>query len=109
MQGSTEKLSKQKEDKEEAKDQQDSGEQERAETDSFQNGVDATKENTPKKIEKRQSFGGFFKGLVRYLSSFSFFSNPSITGCRGISQKFASPGVGGRCFTPIMDLLLSSG
>ncbi|KAJ6665703.1 hypothetical protein lerEdw1_002073 [Lerista edwardsae] len=62
-QSSTEKLNKPKGSKEEAKDQQDSGEQERAETDSLQNGGDATKENTPKKTEKRQPFGGFFKGL----------------------------------------------
>lgn len=62
-QSSTEKLNKPKGDKEEVKDQQDSGEQERAETDSLQNGGDATKENTPKKTEKRQPFGGFFKGL----------------------------------------------
>ncbi|XP_077785424.1 breast carcinoma-amplified sequence 1 isoform X3 [Podarcis muralis] len=49
--------------KQEAKDQPDSTEQQRAETDSLQNGGEAAKENTVKRIEKRQSFGGFFKGL----------------------------------------------
>ncbi|XP_034979065.2 breast carcinoma-amplified sequence 1 isoform X1 [Zootoca vivipara] len=49
--------------KQEAKDQPDSTEQQTAETDSLQNGGEAAKENTPKRIEKRQSFGGFFKGL----------------------------------------------
>ncbi|XP_053250262.1 breast carcinoma-amplified sequence 1 isoform X1 [Podarcis raffonei] len=49
--------------KQEAKDQPDSTEQQTAETDSLQNGGEAAKENTVKRIEKRQSFGGFFKGL----------------------------------------------
>ncbi|XP_033009464.1 LOW QUALITY PROTEIN: breast carcinoma-amplified sequence 1 [Lacerta agilis] len=49
--------------KQEAKDQPDSTEQQTAETDSLQNGGEAAKENNPKRIEKRQSFGGFFKGL----------------------------------------------
>lgn len=62
--------------KQEAKDQPDSTEQQTAETDSLQNGGEAAKENTVKRIEKRQSFGGFFKGLVRYLSF--FFSNPGV-------------------------------
>ncbi|XP_053104616.1 breast carcinoma-amplified sequence 1 isoform X3 [Hemicordylus capensis] len=62
--GSTEKLNKQKENKQEvSKDQQESQEQETVETDSLQNGGDAAKENTPKRVEKKQSFGGFFKGL----------------------------------------------
>ncbi|KAH0619165.1 hypothetical protein JD844_018901 [Phrynosoma platyrhinos] len=60
---STENLSKQEGNKQEAKDQQDTMEQETSETASLPNGGDGTKENTPKRIEKRQSFGGFFKGL----------------------------------------------
>ncbi|XP_060628071.2 breast carcinoma-amplified sequence 1 isoform X3 [Anolis sagrei] len=60
---STETLSKQEGDKQEVKDLQDVVEQETVETASFQNGGDTAKENTPKRIEKRQSFGGFFKGL----------------------------------------------
>nr|XP_056700584.1 breast carcinoma-amplified sequence 1 [Euleptes europaea] len=60
---STEMLSKTQGSKAEVGEQQQPQEQERAETDSLQNGGDAAKENTPKKIEKRQSFGGFFKGL----------------------------------------------
>nr|XP_020635197.1 breast carcinoma-amplified sequence 1 isoform X2 [Pogona vitticeps] len=61
---STETLDKQEENPQEAKEeQQDPGEQETATTASLQNGGDAAKENTPKRLEKRQSFGGFFKGL----------------------------------------------
>uniref|UniRef100_A0ABM5G5K4 Breast carcinoma-amplified sequence 1 isoform X3 n=1 Tax=Pogona vitticeps TaxID=103695 RepID=A0ABM5G5K4_9SAUR len=61
---STETLDKQEGNPQEAKEeQQDPGEQETATTASLQNGGDAAKENTPKRLEKRQSFGGFFKGL----------------------------------------------
>ncbi|XP_062835013.1 breast carcinoma-amplified sequence 1 isoform X2 [Anolis carolinensis] len=60
---STETLSKPEGDKQEVKDPQDVVEQETVETASFQNGGDTAKEYTPKRIEKRQSFGGFFKGL----------------------------------------------
>ncbi|XP_054837777.1 breast carcinoma-amplified sequence 1 isoform X2 [Eublepharis macularius] len=60
---STETLNKEKGSKQEAKEPQEPSEQEGAETDSLQNGRDATKENVPKRTEKKQSFGGFFKGL----------------------------------------------
>ncbi|XP_078248289.1 breast carcinoma-amplified sequence 1 isoform X4 [Pogona vitticeps] len=61
---STETLDKQEGNPQEAKEeQQDPGEQETATTASLQNGGDAAKENIPKRLEKRQSFGGFFKGL----------------------------------------------
>ncbi|XP_077191767.1 breast carcinoma-amplified sequence 1 isoform X2 [Paroedura picta] len=60
---STEALNQPKGSKQDVREQQEPREQERAETDSLQNGGDTTKESTPKKIEKRQSFGGFFKGL----------------------------------------------
>ncbi|XP_060086757.1 breast carcinoma-amplified sequence 1 [Heteronotia binoei] len=60
---STETLNKAKGSKQDVREQQEPREQERAETDSLQNGGDTAKENTPKRIEKRQSFGGFFKGL----------------------------------------------
>ncbi|XP_061487214.1 breast carcinoma-amplified sequence 1 isoform X3 [Rhineura floridana] len=63
QESSTEKLNKQQENQQEARDQQDSREQETAETDSLQNGGEVTKANTPKRAEKKQSFGGFFKGL----------------------------------------------
>ncbi|EMP35777.1 Breast carcinoma-amplified sequence 1 [Chelonia mydas] len=56
---STTELSKQ-----ETQDQQDSREQQTTATDSIQNGGDTVKDSPLKKIEKRQSFGGFFKGLV---------------------------------------------
>ncbi|XP_074826014.1 breast carcinoma-amplified sequence 1 isoform X3 [Natator depressus] len=55
---STTELSKQ-----ETQDQQDSREQQTTATDSIQNGGDTAKDSPLKKIEKRQSFGGFFKGL----------------------------------------------
>ncbi|GAB0197497.1 breast carcinoma-amplified sequence 1 [Grus japonensis] len=58
-------LSKQKGSKQEAREQPDSREQPAAETDSIHNGGDASKEPSFKKTEKRQSLGGFFKGLVR--------------------------------------------
>uniref|UniRef100_A0A8D0EJC7 Breast carcinoma amplified sequence 1 n=1 Tax=Strix occidentalis caurina TaxID=311401 RepID=A0A8D0EJC7_STROC len=64
---STVELSKQKGSKQETREQPDSREQQAAETDSIQNGGDASKEPSFKKTEKRQSLGGFFKGLVRYL------------------------------------------
>uniref|UniRef100_A0A8C0F8C4 Brain enriched myelin associated protein 1 n=1 Tax=Bubo bubo TaxID=30461 RepID=A0A8C0F8C4_BUBBB len=64
---STVELSKQKGTKQETREQPDSREQQAAETDSIQNGGDASKEPSFKKTEKRQSLGGFFKGLVRYL------------------------------------------
>ncbi|NXK44626.1 BCAS1 protein, partial [Chauna torquata] len=61
---STVELSKQKGSKQEAKEQPDSREQQTAETDSIQNGADTSKEYSSfKRTEKRQSFGGFFKGL----------------------------------------------
>ncbi|KFZ60035.1 Breast carcinoma-amplified sequence 1, partial [Podiceps cristatus] len=56
-------LSKQKGSKQEPREQPDSREQQAAETDSIQNGGDASKEPSFKKTEKRQSLGGFFKGL----------------------------------------------
>nr|XP_042714290.1 breast carcinoma-amplified sequence 1 isoform X4 [Chrysemys picta bellii] len=55
---STTELSKQ-----ETQDQQDSREQQTTATDSIQNGGDTAKDSPLKKMEKRQSFGGFFKGL----------------------------------------------
>ncbi|XP_067410309.1 breast carcinoma-amplified sequence 1 isoform X3 [Emydura macquarii macquarii] len=55
---STAELSKQ-----ETKDQQDSRGQQTTATDSIQNGGDTAKDNPLKRTEKRQSFGGFFKGL----------------------------------------------
>ncbi|NXQ87324.1 BCAS1 protein, partial [Nyctibius grandis] len=60
---STVELSKQKVSKQETREQPDSREQQAAETDSIQNGGDASKEPSFKKTEKRQSLGGFFKGL----------------------------------------------
>lgn len=60
---STAELSKQKGSKQETREQPDSREQPAAETDSIQNGGDASKEPSFKKTEKRQSLGGFFKGL----------------------------------------------
>ncbi|XP_044311500.1 breast carcinoma-amplified sequence 1 [Varanus komodoensis] len=68
QESSTEKLSMQKGNPQETsrnqrEDQQNSREQETAETNSLQNGGDAAKESTPKRAEKRQSLGGFFKGL----------------------------------------------
>ncbi|XP_040431790.1 breast carcinoma-amplified sequence 1 isoform X3 [Cygnus olor] len=61
---STVELSKQKGSKQEAREQPDSREQQTAETDSIQNGGDASKEpSSYKRTEKRQSLGGFFKGL----------------------------------------------
>ncbi|NXX83013.1 BCAS1 protein, partial [Urocolius indicus] len=59
---STVELSKQKGSKQETREQPDSREQQAAETDSIQNGGDASKESSFKKTEKRQSLGGFFKG-----------------------------------------------
>ncbi|XP_009996953.1 PREDICTED: breast carcinoma-amplified sequence 1 [Chaetura pelagica] len=56
-------LSKQKGSKQETREQPDSREQPAAETDSIQNGGDSSKEPSFKKTEKRQSLGGFFKGL----------------------------------------------
>ncbi|OXB62027.1 hypothetical protein ASZ78_003198, partial [Callipepla squamata] len=57
-------LSKQKGSKQETREQPDCREQHAAETDSIQSGGDAAKEPTSfKRMEKRQSFGGFFKGL----------------------------------------------
>nr|XP_025043710.1 breast carcinoma-amplified sequence 1 isoform X7 [Pelodiscus sinensis] len=55
---STAELSKQ-----ETKEQQDSREQQTTATESIQNGGDTAKDSPLKKIEKRQSLGGFFKGL----------------------------------------------
>uniref|UniRef100_A0A493TD24 Brain enriched myelin associated protein 1 n=1 Tax=Anas platyrhynchos platyrhynchos TaxID=8840 RepID=A0A493TD24_ANAPP len=61
---STVELSKQKGSKQEAREQPDSREQQTAETDSIQNGGDASKEpSSYKRTEKRQSLGGFFKSL----------------------------------------------
>ncbi|KAM6243321.1 breast carcinoma-amplified sequence 1 isoform 3-T6 [Spheniscus humboldti] len=56
-------LSKQKGSKQETREQPDSREQQAAETASIQNGGDASKDPSFKKTEKRQSLGGFFKGL----------------------------------------------
>ncbi|NXJ73251.1 BCAS1 protein, partial [Trogon melanurus] len=56
-------LSKQKGSKEDSREQPDTREQRAAETHSIQNGGDASKEPSFKKTEKRQSLGGFFKGL----------------------------------------------
>ncbi|XP_065610393.1 breast carcinoma-amplified sequence 1 [Cyrtonyx montezumae] len=57
-------LSKQKGSKQESREQPDCREQHAAETDSIQSGGDAAKEHASfKRMEKRQSFGGFFKGL----------------------------------------------
>ncbi|XP_075757290.1 breast carcinoma-amplified sequence 1 isoform X4 [Pelodiscus sinensis] len=55
---STAELSKQ-----ETKEQQDSREQQTTATESIQNGGDTAKDSPLKKTEKRQSLGGFFKGL----------------------------------------------
>ncbi|NWW52727.1 BCAS1 protein, partial [Pedionomus torquatus] len=60
---STMELSKQKGSKQETREHPDSREQQAAETDSIQNGGDSSKEPSSKKTEKRQSLGGFFKGL----------------------------------------------
>ncbi|NWQ60065.1 BCAS1 protein, partial [Neopipo cinnamomea] len=60
---STVELSKQKGSKQESREQPDSREQPAGDTDSIQNGGDASKEPSYKKTEKRQSLGGFFKGL----------------------------------------------
>ncbi|NWX51014.1 BCAS1 protein, partial [Steatornis caripensis] len=60
---STAELSKQKGSKQETREQPDSREHQAAETDSIHNGGDASKEPSFKKTEKRQSLGGFFKGL----------------------------------------------
>ncbi|NXV82479.1 BCAS1 protein, partial [Atlantisia rogersi] len=56
-------LSKQKGSKQEVREQPDPREQPPAETDSIHDGGDAAKEPSFKKTEKRQSLGGFFKGL----------------------------------------------
>ncbi|XP_010178505.1 PREDICTED: breast carcinoma-amplified sequence 1 [Mesitornis unicolor] len=56
--------SKQKSSKQETREQPDSREQHAADTDSIQNGGDSSKEPSFKKTEKRQSLGGFFKGLA---------------------------------------------
>ncbi|XP_027553385.1 breast carcinoma-amplified sequence 1 [Neopelma chrysocephalum] len=60
---STVELSKQKGSKQESREQPEPREQPAADTDSIQNGGDASKEPSYKKTEKRQSLGGFFKGL----------------------------------------------
>ncbi|NWR28337.1 BCAS1 protein, partial [Tachuris rubrigastra] len=60
---STVELSKQKGSKQESREQPDPREQPAADTDSIQNGGDASKEPSYKKTDKRQSLGGFFKGL----------------------------------------------
>lgn len=49
------------------KDPQESRQEEAAEIDSLQNGEDAAQQSPLKRTEKRQTFGGFFKGLVGYL------------------------------------------
>ncbi|XP_074867598.1 breast carcinoma-amplified sequence 1 isoform X1 [Carettochelys insculpta] len=49
--------------KQETKDQQDSREQQTTATDSIQNGGESAKDSPLKRMEKRQSLGGFFKGL----------------------------------------------
>ncbi|KFV86032.1 Breast carcinoma-amplified sequence 1, partial [Struthio camelus australis] len=60
---STVELSKQKGNKQETREQPDFREQQTTETDAIQNGGDTSKEPSFKKTEKRQSFGGFLKGL----------------------------------------------
>ncbi|NWU82843.1 BCAS1 protein, partial [Onychorhynchus coronatus] len=60
---STVEVSKQKGRKQESREQPDPRDQPAADTDSIQNGGDASKEPSYKKTEKRQSLGGFFKGL----------------------------------------------
>ncbi|NXY15527.1 BCAS1 protein, partial [Atrichornis clamosus] len=60
---STVELSKQKGSRQESREQPDPREQPAADSDSMHNGGDASKEPSYKKAEKRQSLGGFFKGL----------------------------------------------
>ncbi|NWV75409.1 BCAS1 protein, partial [Dasyornis broadbenti] len=60
---STLELGKQKGGKQESREQPDPREQPAADADSIHNGGEAAKEPSYKKAEKRQSLGGFFKGL----------------------------------------------
>ncbi|NXP48367.1 BCAS1 protein, partial [Heliornis fulica] len=60
---SSAELSKQKGSKQEAREQLDPREPPAPDTDSIQDGGDTAKEPSFKKTEKRQSLGGFFKGL----------------------------------------------
>ncbi|NXU87665.1 BCAS1 protein, partial [Xiphorhynchus elegans] len=59
----TVELSKQKGSKQESREQPEPREPPAPDTDSIHNGGDASKEPSYKKAEKRQSLGGFFKGL----------------------------------------------
>ncbi|NXC35482.1 BCAS1 protein, partial [Campylorhamphus procurvoides] len=59
----TVELSKQKGSKQESREQPEPREPPAPDTDSIHNGGDASKEPSYKKTEKRQSLGGFFKGL----------------------------------------------
>ncbi|KAG8131708.1 hypothetical protein E2320_009610, partial [Naja naja] len=63
---STDNLNKSQEIPEKTKDPQESRQEEAAEIDSLQNGEDAAQQTPLKRIEKRQTFGGFFKGLGSY-------------------------------------------
>ncbi|XP_025019364.1 breast carcinoma-amplified sequence 1 isoform X2 [Python bivittatus] len=60
---STENLNRQQEITQDTKGPQESRQQETAERDSLQNGGDAAQQSPLKRTEKRQSFGGFLKGL----------------------------------------------
>ncbi|XP_058030464.1 breast carcinoma-amplified sequence 1 isoform X3 [Ahaetulla prasina] len=60
---STDNLTKSQEIPQKTKDPQESGQEEAAETDSLQNGEDAVQQSPLKRMEKRQTLGGFFKGL----------------------------------------------
>lgn len=62
--GSKEKKSTVELGKQRGREQPEPREQPAADSDSIQNGGDAAKEPSYKKTEKRQSLGGFFKGLV---------------------------------------------
>ncbi|XP_026553258.1 breast carcinoma-amplified sequence 1 isoform X1 [Pseudonaja textilis] len=60
---STDNLNKSQEIPQKTKDPQESRQEEAAEIDSLQNGEDAAQQSPLKRMEKRQTFGGFFKGL----------------------------------------------
>ncbi|KAM6454930.1 breast carcinoma-amplified sequence 1 isoform 3-T3 [Liasis olivaceus] len=60
---STENLNKQQEITQDTKGPQESRQQETAERDSLQNGGDSAQQSPLKRTEKRQTFGGFLKGL----------------------------------------------
>ncbi|KAM3839765.1 breast carcinoma-amplified sequence 1 [Vipera latastei] len=60
---STDNPNKSQEIPQKTKDPQESRQEEAAETDSLQNGEDAAQQSPLKRTEKRQTFGGFLKGL----------------------------------------------